>query len=107
MTTIQRDPKTVAWLKQVIKHLPDDYQIYFRDENDTHHAVTEVKIDEHRKVVGLLAGGLDVELEVIMDELGKIPAIKTYREFTGAGLKESLDYINALQEKMMADSRGD
>jgi ribosomal protein L7/L12 len=107
MTNIHRDPKTVGWLKQVIKHLPDDYQIYFRDESGVHHSVTEIKVSEHSKQVGLLAGGLDVEIEAILVSLGKIPAVKTYREFTGAGLKESVDYINALHEKMTSDSRGD
>lgn len=100
MTTLHREPRDIGWLKQAIKHLPDNFKIYFLGEDGIHEGITEIKIDENGCQVGLLAGGLEVEIEAILAQGRKIQACKVYREYTGASLKEAVDYINALQDKM-------
>jgi ribosomal protein L7/L12 len=100
MTTITREPKNVAWLKQRIKNLPDHYTIYFQDEHRDIHPLGEIKIEEHAARVGLMEGKLDLEIEALLAEGKKILAVKLYREFTGSSLMEAKNFVDALQDKM-------
>lgn len=58
---------------------------------------TELEADDSRSVAP--AGGqssIEDEVLQIAREAGKIPAIKVYRELTGAGLKEAKDAVEAI-----------
>ncbi len=43
-------------------------------------------------------GGLDLELLDLCRHGNKIEAVKRYKEVSGLGLKESLEYVNQLEE---------
>ena len=97
---LQREPKTVAWLKQHIKNLPDDYTICFLDHEGNRHAIFEVAENQLDQSVILVEGLLTAEIEPLLRMGKKIAAVKLYREFTRSSLMESKLAVEEIQRQL-------
>lgn len=56
--------------------------------------------------VGMLTESQEAKLREILESGRKIEAVKQYREYTGAGLKESKEFVEALEAKSSKSPTG-
>ena len=93
-------PRTVAWLKQRIKNLPDHYPVYMVAEEGKRIPLGNVEIDPWNETLGISSGSVTADLRSLVVEGRLIEAIKLYRERTRCGLKEARDRIYEVKEEL-------
>lgn len=78
------------------------FWVFRRLQQSSETSVKSFRIEDPKESAQLLPAHLQAEIQALMTQNKKISAIKKFRKYTGLGLKESKDYVEALSQHKAA-----